>query len=123
MLDILYDIHQNGKINEANARANASLHQAERAGDRVGDVEERLDKMALLNLALWSLLKEKLGVTDAELTQRVEELDLKDGKLDGRIQSAPISCPDCQRTLHQRHRRCLYCGFALEQNGFESVIR
>lgn len=123
MFDILYDLHQNGKIGEASSKANASLRQAERAGDRVADVEERLDKMALLNLALWTLLRDKLGVTDEELAKRVEELDLRDGQLNGRVQSAPVDCPDCQRPLHQRHRRCLYCGFALSQSGFESVAR
>jgi hypothetical protein len=123
MFDILYDLHQNGKIGEASAKANAGLRQAERAGDRVGDVEERLDKMALLNLALWTLLREKLGVTDEELAKRVEELDLRDGKLDGRVQGTPIDCPDCARPLHQRHRRCLYCGFSLPHSGFEAVAR
>lgn len=123
MLDILYDIHQNRKIGQVDAKAAATLRQTERVADRVADLEERLDKMSLLNLALWSILKEKLGVTDAELTKRVEELDLQDGKLDGRIQSTPVDCPTCQRPLHQRHRRCLYCGFEMEQNGFESVTR
>ncbi|MBW3637430.1 MAG: hypothetical protein KY445_13360 [Armatimonadetes bacterium] len=123
MLDILYDIHQNSKIGEADAKASAGLRQAERTGERVADLEERLDKMALLNLALWGLLQEKLGVTDEELMRRVEELDLRDGQLDGRIARAPIDCPDCHRPLHQRHRRCLYCGFELRQNGFEAVTR
>jgi len=124
MLDILYDIHQNTKINEAKAQAQAGVRQAERVGERLEDVQERLDKMALLNLALWSLLKEKLDVTDAELEARVQELDLQDGKLDGRISSKPVDCPDCNRPLHQRHRRCLYCGFQLQAgSGFEAVAR
>ncbi len=123
MLDILYDIHQNTKISEANAKAQAGIRQAERVGDRLEDVQERLDKMALLNLALWTLLKEKLGVTDAELEARVQELDLQDGKLDGRVGGKPVDCPDCHRPLHQRHRRCLYCGFQLQSSGFEAVAR
>ena len=123
MFDILYDIHQNSKIGEANARATAGMMQAERAGDRVAELEERVDKMALLNLALWTLLKEKLNATDEELTLRVQQLDLMDGKLDGRIKGTPVDCPDCQRTLHQKHRKCLYCGFTLEQSGFEAVTR
>jgi hypothetical protein len=124
MLDILYDIHQTRKIGDAEAKASASMRQAERAGDRVAELEERVDRMALLNLALWSILKEKLGLTDDEITQRVETLDLQDGKLDGKISGTPIDCQDCGRTLHQRHRKCLYCGFEMEKkSGFESVTR
>lgn len=123
MLDILYEIHQNSKIGMATSQASAGLRQAERAKEHAGSLEERIDKMALLNLALWTILKEKLNVTDHELAERVQELDLLDGKLDGRIQGTPIDCPDCERPVHQRHRRCLYCGLELQQNGFESVVR
>jgi hypothetical protein len=123
MLNILYDLHQNAKIGEANAKARAGLRQADRVSDRVDDLEERLDRMALLNLALWSILKEKLDVTDDELEARVQELDIQDGKADGRSQSKIIDCPDCQCPIQQRHRRCLYCGFQLHYSGFDSIVR
>ncbi|RYG66729.1 hypothetical protein EON80_14885 [bacterium] len=123
MLNILYGLQQNQKISSAEGKASAGLRQAERAGERVADLEERVDKMALLNLALWSLLEEKLGLTEAELAQRVQEIDLLDGQLDGKVQGKPLDCNDCGRTLHQKHRRCLYCGFELKTSGFESVAR
>ena len=123
MLDILYEIHQSSKIGVANSQSAAGMRQAERAGQRAADLEERLDKMALLNLALWTLLKEKLNLSEAELAARVQELDLMDGKLDGRIQGTPVDCPDCERPVHQRHCRCLYYGFDMPHSGFEAVVR
>ena len=124
MLDLLYNIHQNGRIAGAEAAADRGAHKAERVAQNVRDVEERLDKLSLLNYALWSLLQEKLGVSEAELLARVEELDLKDGKLDGRISSGIVHCEDCNRPLSRRHRKCLYCGFELkEDEAFGSVVR
>ena len=124
MFDLLRDIHQSGRIADAQASAEFSAYKAERVAGKIEDVEERLDKLALLNYALWSLLQERLNVTEAELLARVQELDLKDGKLDGRISSGVVNCNDCQRPLSKRHRKCLYCGFELETNdAFSEVVR
>lgn len=124
MLDILYDIHQNGRIAGAEASAEQAAHKAERIAQNIEEMEERIDKLALVNYALWSLLEERLGVTEDELVARVQDLDLKDGKLDGRVQGGVINCPDCQRPLSQRHRKCLYCGFELQSgNAFGGVVR
>lgn len=124
MFDLLYDLHQNARIAGAEAAADQSTHKAERAAERIEDVQERIDKLSLLNYALWSLLQERIGVTEAELLARVQELDMKDGKLDGRVSSGIINCKDCNRPLSQRHRKCLYCGYELQaDNAFGSVVR
>lgn len=63
-------------------------------------------------MALWELLQQKAHVPEAEFMAKVQEIDLRDGKLDGKAGAAPArSCPSCQRMLSQRHRRCLYCGY------------
>lgn len=124
MFGLLYDIHQNSRIADAQAAAGQSQSKAERAEQRIEALEERVDKLSLLSYALWSLLEEKVGVTEAELMARVQELDLKDGKLDGRVASGIINCPHCDRPLSQRHRKCMYCGYELQGgDGFESVVR
>ena len=124
MFGLLYDIHQNSRIADAQAAAGQSQSKAERAEQRIEALEERVDKLSLLSYALWSLLEEKVEVTEAELMARVQELDLKDGKLDGRVASGIINCPHCDRPLSQRHRKCMYCGYELQGgDGFESVVR
>lgn len=124
MLGLLYDIRQNARIADAEAVAGRSNSKTESVAQNVEDLEERIDKLTLLNYALWSLLEEKIGLTEAELLDRVQELDLKDGKLDGRVSSGVINCPHCNRPLSQRHRKCMYCGYELHGGGgFESVVR
>jgi hypothetical protein len=124
MFEMFYEMHQNSRIAGAESAADQSTHKAERVSQNLSDLEERIDKLSLLNYALWSLLQERVGLTEAELIARVEELDLKDGKRDGRITGGIVNCPDCNRPLSQRHRKCLYCGYALQEgNAFGSVVR
>ena len=69
-----------------------------------------VEKLFMLTEALWTILKEKHGCTDAELVQRVQEIDLRDGKLDGRVTKVNPDCPKCGRKLMGKRPVCLYCG-------------
>jgi hypothetical protein len=79
----------------------------------VAGLSDRVDRLALFTMAFWSLARDKLGITEEELLQRVQELDLTDGKLDGKVQHAPTECPKCGRRYSPRHARCLYCRHAV----------
>jgi hypothetical protein len=69
-----------------------------------------VEKLFMLTEALWTILKEKHGCTDAELVQRVQEIDLRDGKLDGKVAKVKPDCPKCSRKLMGKRPVCLYCG-------------
>lgn len=110
MLGFLWDLHQHNRINEANQRA-TDLQGAIR--ERSSDVErlqQRVDALVLANLAMWTLMREKLGVTDQELEQRVQDIDLSDGQLDGKVRVGPWNCTACKRPNAPKHAKCLYCG-------------
>jgi hypothetical protein len=124
MLNLFWDLRQNYEIATARSSADQSAHQAERARDAVRQLEERVNKLALVNMALWTLLKENTQLTDEDLNQRVQEIDLSDGKLDGKVRGGVTNCPRCERTLSQKHNRCLYCGYQPEgQTAFDAVAR
>ena len=63
-------------------------------------------------------LRERLGVTDAELVGKIEELDLMDGQLDGKLRKPPLQCPDCDRIIPRKFSRCLYCGIEIQPDPF-----
>ena len=69
-----------------------------------------VEKLFMLTEALWTILKEKHGCTDAELVQRVQEIDMRDGKLDGKVTKVKPDCPKCSRKLMGKRPVCLYCG-------------
>jgi len=107
---MLWELYQQKKIAEASARADVA---SSKAGDLKSDLkqlERRTDRLAMTTMAIWALLGEKLGITDEELEAKITEIDLSDGKLDGKVRVEIRTCPTCSRTLSKRHSKCMYCG-------------
>ena len=100
---------------EAAARAEGA---ARRAGTEVADLEGRLDRTLLACEAMWTLLRDKLDVTDEQLIDRINKIDLSDGQLDGKARKTPVSCPSCGRTMARRFPKCMYCGQAVVHDPF-----
>ena len=101
--------------------------QADRAelADAVSlrDLQGQIDRLTLVTMAMWSLLKEKTDITEEELLKRVEDIDLTDGKMDGKVSPLAATCPQCGRTLSAKHHRCLYCGYVPPTGDFAAFIR
>lgn len=110
MFDLLFDLYQQGRINDAEATAQDSSRQAAASHERVRQLEESLARLALLNAAMWSLLKDRTGLTDAALSARMRDIDLRDGVEDGKFTPSVQTCQKCNRTMAPRHRHCIYCG-------------
>jgi len=94
-----------------------SLHAAQDARATARDAQYRIeaitrwaDQSLMLCEAIWTLASEKLGLTDDDLVARINEIDMRDGKLDGRVHTAPDACAKCGRTSAKRFDRCMYCG-------------
>jgi len=74
-------------------------------------LEGRLERTLMICEALWQMLKENSGYSDEALLKRVAEIDLRDGRLDGRVApTEPKPCPHCGRTMAKHRIVCLYCG-------------
>lgn len=117
MFDLLWNLHQQRRIAGLESQVSQAGRKAERG---VEELEQRVESLLLVNMAMWSILKERLGVTDEQLAARVKEIDLKDGRLDGRVGAPPataspaagdvIRCTACNRAMSARHKVCMYCG-------------
>ncbi len=90
-------------------------NQARDARADVAELGARVDRLSLITMALWSLVRDQLGLTEEQLAQRVQDLDLSDGKLDGKINPQATKCPKCGKMVSPRHARCWYCGRVRDQ--------
>ena len=72
-------------------------------------LQQRTDRLVLVVHAMWTLMTEKLGITDADLVKRMTDLDAADGTVDGRVTLPPVRC-SCGAMVCRKLNRCLFCG-------------
>jgi hypothetical protein len=91
--------------------AQQASSQAREARGDVQALQMDIEKLFIITETLWGILKEKNGMTDEELIQRVQDTDMQDGRLDGKIAKLPPEpCPQCKRPISRNRTLCLYCG-------------
>lgn len=73
-------------------------------------LEDRVDRLSLICMAMWSLLQDKTKLSEEDLMERVKMLDLMDGKEDGKATKTVSQCSRCNRPMNARHKKCIYCG-------------
>lgn len=73
-------------------------------------LEDRVDRLSLICMAMWSLLQDKSKLTEQDLIERVKMIDLMDGKEDGKATRTVSMCSRCDRPMNPRHKKCIYCG-------------
>lgn len=125
MFNLFWDLQQQRRINELESKVSRQVPTSQDPKYMLEEFQGRIDRLSIICLALWKLLQEKTGITDEELLAKVTEIDLSDGKLDGKVQKQASKCPQCNRTISIKHKRCLYCGYEIagtEHGVFDSVI-
>jgi len=103
----------------AAARSESAAKRAERQSSHM---EDRLERLSLVCMAMWSLIQDKTGLTEQDLMERVKLIDMMDGVDDGKASRSVRKCKACGRTMSPRHRKCLYCGAKeLVTSAFDAV--
>lgn len=84
------------------------------------ELEGEIERLLLITESLWEIVKERHGLEDQEIVRRMVMIDMRDGKLDGKVAAKPPGkCPKCARTLFKSRPRCPYCGEPVAGNPFE----
>jgi len=123
-MNVFYELHQSARLGAAEATATRSASKVDDMARRVENLEEQLNRLTLINIALWSLLEEQTTLTEEDLTRRVHDMDLADGELDGKLHTRLQTCSRCGQTLSRKHRRCLHCGYEPPQTSvFDTLAR
>lgn len=104
-----------GGVGDLPARAESKVGFLE---EHVRKLEGDLAKSLMISETLWELLRDKTGLTDDDLCQKISEVDMRDGKLDGKNQRKGVACPNCGRMVSPRHHTCIYCGQVMDTSAF-----
>jgi hypothetical protein len=111
MLDIMLALHAQNQAKHASTKVKTVNEELRDTRARLALLEIDVDRLLLVNRALWELLSQEETLDEEHLIEKVKEIDLRDGTLDGKFRKAEIKhCTSCGRVLNRRHYRCLYCG-------------
>ena len=97
------------------ARAESKAHAVER---KLKALEANLAKCLMINEALWEFIRDNHGMTEKDLHDKIYEVDMRDGILDGKNQRKACECPKCGHMVSARHPACIYCGEVIDNSVF-----
>ena len=113
----IWDILQQIQIENLKARQVSSESEVERTASRSrslgAELDDRIERLALVMEAMWELLSERSGVTITDLAARVRQIDARDGHTDGRrgtTSEAIVRCQSCQAVVPVGKAVCQFCG-------------
>jgi hypothetical protein len=102
-MDLLKFLDQGILMQEAlDAQSKASSVQTQ-----LLELRREHEQLKLLTRALWSLLKETQGLTDADLRRH---LAVQEGAKKKAATAQYWNCPECRHQVPQSVKTCPYCG-------------
>jgi hypothetical protein len=114
MLDALfmgYLARQNIVAKRAGITAERAAEKATQARSQLELMRMDIDRLFMISEALWTLLRDEHGYTDDQLIQKVKEIDMGDGHLNGKpAKQPPSTCSQCGRAMSARRTTCVFCG-------------
>jgi len=109
-----HDVH--GSKGLSSVRAQNKVRSDE---STVKHLEATVAKILMINEALWEIIRDKHGMTEEDLHNKIYEVDMRDGQADGKNQRKASKCPNCDHMVSSRHAACLYCGQVMESSVFD----
>lgn len=117
---MLWEAYQQGQISQAQSAAARAQSKADRYADDIQRIQRSCERLVIGCQAMWELLRERTDLTDADLEEKILEIDLRDGKADGKISRQVVTCPACGRTSSSLRSQCMICGADTpKQHAFE----
>ncbi len=112
-MDLFLDLYQQGKISDAHGKAANAIDRTKRLEEEVGDLKRKCDALTIACQSLWEIVRTRLTLDEQMMLAKMQEIDLRDGKLDGKIASKGSTCSNCSRPNSTKRHCCLYCGARL----------
>ena len=111
--------YQRARETEGQLAGQRAAVVAENARSQVEMMQADIDRLMLCAQAMWEILKEEHGCTEEQLIRKITEIDMQDGKLDGKVaRQGPVACPKCGKANKRTRLACLYCGTPFQVEPF-----
>lgn len=121
MKEFILDFIRGPIVAQLDSHIRTSSNDAGSANIAAAEAQARINRLALLCEAMFELLSQKLGISEEDLARKVHEIDLRDGKLDGKRRPELQRCAGCDRTIAGGRTSCLYCGAPVVSASFENI--
>ena len=102
-----YDVFQNFKIGGVRDDADRATVKATGNAGEIRKLKDQVDHLSLVCQAMCELMEE-VGFNKKMMLAKIQEIDLRDGKLDGKYTKQHV-CTGCARPIAPRHIKCIYC--------------
>jgi hypothetical protein len=117
-VELFWELFQTKRINDATGRTTDVNERVTKSQAFVDHLTDRVERLTLINCALWEIIKSNHGLNDQMLADKMAEIDMRDGTRDGKIGSGPSACSKCGRNSSARHKNCIYCGNSIKAGPF-----
>lgn len=119
IFNFLYDFQQETRIAGAKRTAVEARGKAAEAQTDLQRLQRDHEKLKLVTMALWELLKSRTKLTDDDLARYVHEVDMSDGVRDGKVaqRQTRLPCEECRNLVPTSSLVCAYCGAAQPRRG------
>ena len=110
MIDVFLRMQQQRDIANAQGAAAQAKSDLGRANLNIRSLEDTVEEVSSITQALCELVQARLGITDAELLAKMEEIKRREaGKAHNTSAAPAVCCAKCARPLGTKVTRCLYC--------------
>jgi len=119
LINLGVGIHAHRRITDVASSVRAIDQRVDETELSAVSLRRDIEKLYLVVEALWSIVRAATDLKDEDLLKLMRDLDLQDGKSDGRnaTHTAIRSCPKCGRTLLKGQTTCAYCESPLPDGG------
>lgn len=77
--------------------------------DKLADLTRQIERLSLVCQSMWELLRDQTKLSDDDLASKIIDVDLRDGKWNGKQGPEVVDCPSCGNPANARRGTCLFC--------------
>lgn len=120
MEEYIWSIQRDYRLKSSEREAARAASKAGMASDEVRRLSSQVDRLTLACQAMWELVRDRTDLSEDDLAQKIEEIDSRDGAVDGKLGARIVPCPSCGRNSNSRRSSCVWCGEPIDrEHAFE----